>query len=265
MATARGERAATPLAGETILLVEDNAEVRRVSARRVRNLGYTVIEAENAAGAIEVLSSGRKVDLIFSDVVMPGGMSGFDLARWARQNAPSVRVLLTSGFAEDVARAGEAIAPDLEILRKPYTGDELALRPPVRSSRDADPQIRVGCLEPLGVGGEGVADAAHGLDQARMVGVGFDLLAQPSHQRIDRAVERRPIVALQQVHDVVAGQNAMRPLDEDLEQVELGGRQLLQLAALRAQLPARDVQHHAVEGIALVRRGLGATAASAAP
>ncbi len=124
--TARGERAAAPLAGETILLVEDNAEVRRVSARRVRNLGYTVIEAENAAGAIEVLSSGRKVDLIFSDVVMPGGMSGFDLARWAQQNVPSVRVLLTSGFAEDVARAGEAIAPDLEILRKPYTGDELA-------------------------------------------------------------------------------------------------------------------------------------------
>lgn len=126
MTTARGERAAALLAGETILLVEDNAEVRRVSARRVRNLGYTVIEAENAAGAIEVLNSGRKVDLIFSDVVMPGGMSGFDLVRWAQQNMPSVRVLLTSGFAEDVARAGEATAPDLDILRKPYTGDELA-------------------------------------------------------------------------------------------------------------------------------------------
>ncbi len=125
-APARGERTATQLAGETILLVEDNAEVRRVSVRRVGNLGYAVIEAENAARAIDVLSSGRKVDLIFSDVVMPGGMSGFDLARWAQQNAPSVRVLLTSGFAEDVARAGEATAPDLEILRKPYTGDELA-------------------------------------------------------------------------------------------------------------------------------------------
>ena len=124
--TVRGELAAVPLAGETILLVEDNAEVRRVSARRVRNLGYTVIEAENAVAAIEVLRSGRKVDLIFSDVVMPGGMSGFDLARWAQQNMPSVRVLLTSGFAEDVARAGEATAPDLEVLRKPYTGDELA-------------------------------------------------------------------------------------------------------------------------------------------
>jgi CheY-like chemotaxis protein len=124
--TGRSDAAATPLASETILLVEDNAEVRRVSARRVRNLGYVVIEAENAAGAIEVLKSGRNIDLIFSDVVMPGGMTGFDLARWAQQNMPSVRVLLTSGFAEDVARAGEATSADLEILRKPYTGDELA-------------------------------------------------------------------------------------------------------------------------------------------
>jgi PAS domain S-box-containing protein len=120
-----GEGAAAQIAGETILLVEDNAEVRRVSVRRVRNLGYTVIEAETAADAIKVLSSGQKVDLIFSDVVMPG-MSGFDLAQWARENAPLVRVLLTSGFAEDVARAGEATALDLEILRKPYTSDELA-------------------------------------------------------------------------------------------------------------------------------------------
>ncbi len=117
---------AVRVTGETILLVEDNAEVRKVSARRVANLGYRVIEAENAARAIEVLTAGAAVDLIFSDVVMPGGMSGFDLALWARQNMPSARVLLTSGFAEDVARAGEAAAPDLEILRKPYTGDELA-------------------------------------------------------------------------------------------------------------------------------------------
>ena len=120
------DRATMRLTGETILLVEDNAQVRRVSARRVGNLGYSVIEAENAARAIEVLNSGEKVDLIFSDVVMPGGLSGFDLALWAQKNVPSVCVLLTSGFAEDVVRAGEASAAHLEILRKPYTGDELA-------------------------------------------------------------------------------------------------------------------------------------------
>ena len=118
--------AATAVTGETILLVEDNPQVRNVTARRLQNLGYTVVEAENAAGAIEILSSGREIDLIFSDVVMPGGMSGFDLAQWAQKNAPTVPVLLTSGFAEDVARAGERLASELEVLRKPYTGTDLA-------------------------------------------------------------------------------------------------------------------------------------------
>jgi len=111
---------------ETILLVEDNHDVRAVTVRRLRNLGYTVVEAANAARAIEILGEGRAVDLVFSDVVMPGGMSGFELAQWLRDNAPSVRILLTSGFAEDVARAGEPPASHLEILRKPYSGAELA-------------------------------------------------------------------------------------------------------------------------------------------
>ncbi len=115
-----------PVTGETVLLVEDNAQVRIVTSKRLKNLGYTVIEAGNAAAAIEVLSSGRNVDLVFSDVVMPGGMSGFDLARWMRTNTPGTRVLLTSGFAEDIARSGETAASELEILRKPYSGAALA-------------------------------------------------------------------------------------------------------------------------------------------
>ncbi len=123
---ASSAKRATAVAGETILLVEDNAQVRNVTARRLKNLGYAVIEAENAAGAIEHLRGNSGIDLVFSDVVMPGGMSGFDLAQWVRQNAPAIPVLLTSGFAEDVARAGEAPASDLEILRKPYSGTDLA-------------------------------------------------------------------------------------------------------------------------------------------
>ena len=113
--------------GETILLVEDNPDVRKVTARRLQNLGYVVVEAASGARAVELLSTGAKVDLVFSDVVMPGGMSGFELAHWMQEHSPAVPVLLTSGFAEDVARAGEApAASELEILRKPYTGAELA-------------------------------------------------------------------------------------------------------------------------------------------
>jgi PAS domain S-box-containing protein len=120
------ENLALGVTGETILLVEDNLDVRNVTAKRIKNLGYTVIEADNAAAAIAVLQSGQRIDLVFSDVVMPGGMSGFDLAQWTRRNAPGVRVLLSSGFAEDVARGGEVLARDLEILRKPYAGSALA-------------------------------------------------------------------------------------------------------------------------------------------
>ncbi len=125
---ADGQRAVTaaPVAGETVLLVEDNTQVRNVTALRLKNLGYQVIEAENAPAAIEILRSGKVLDLVFSDVVMPGGMSGFGLARWIREHQPAVRVLLTSGFAEDVARSGEEAALDLEVLRKPYSGTELA-------------------------------------------------------------------------------------------------------------------------------------------
>jgi PAS domain S-box-containing protein len=125
-AAAKKATSAAPEIGETILLVEDNTDVRTVAARRLRNLGYSVIEAANAAQAIETLGSGRRIDLVFSDVVMPGGMSGFELAQWMRSNLPGMRILLTSGFAEDVARAGEASVSDLDILRKPYSGAELA-------------------------------------------------------------------------------------------------------------------------------------------
>ena len=75
---------------------------------------------------MELLSSGKKIDLVFSDVVMPRGMSGFELAQLVKERRPDLPGLLTSGFAEDVARAGDAPASELEILRKPYTGTELA-------------------------------------------------------------------------------------------------------------------------------------------
>ena len=126
MASAKQQAPAAARTSETILLVEDNPDVLKVASQRLENLGYTVVEAESGPRAVELLGSGAKIDLVFSDVVMPGGMSGFELARWVRRNAPAVPVLLTSGFAGDVARAGEAPAPELEILRKPYSSAELA-------------------------------------------------------------------------------------------------------------------------------------------
>ena len=67
---------------EVILVVEDNAEVRELTLQRVEGLGYVAIEAESGPAAVRIIESGEHVDLVLSDIVMAGGMSGYDLARW---------------------------------------------------------------------------------------------------------------------------------------------------------------------------------------
>ena len=122
------KEAETPIkgAGETVLVVEDNPDVRRVTIERLKSLGYRVLEAESGVSAIAALDRGAAVDLVFSDVIMPGGMSGFELARKVRELRPSQRILLTSGFAGEVARAGEDAIHGLLMLRKPYSQIELS-------------------------------------------------------------------------------------------------------------------------------------------
>jgi CheY-like chemotaxis protein len=129
----QGQAPATATAsGETVLIVEDNPEVRAVGVSHLKRLGYRVEETATAPAAIERLEGGLDVDAVFSDVVMPGGLSGFDLARWIKTNRPDLPILLTSGFAEDVARGSDTDVPAHALLRKPYTQAELA-----RSLREA--------------------------------------------------------------------------------------------------------------------------------
>ena len=134
------QEAETPIrgAGETVLVVEDNPDVRRVTIERLKSLGYRVLEAESGYSAIAVLDGGAAVDLVFSDVIMPGGMSGFELARKVRELRPSQRILLTSGFAGEVARAGEDTIHGLHMLRKPYNQIELSrlIRAALRTEPD---------------------------------------------------------------------------------------------------------------------------------
>jgi two-component system, NtrC family, sensor kinase len=100
----------------TILVVEDNAEVGDVTASLVEQLGYRTLRAENATDALNMLRQGEKIDLVLSDVVMPGGMNGIALAQEITNHHPRIPVLLTSGYSDVVQTAGSQFA----ILRKPF-------------------------------------------------------------------------------------------------------------------------------------------------
>lgn len=112
--------------GERILVVEDDERVRRVTVARLRALRYEVVQASNGPEAVEVLKDRTDLDLVFTDMVMPGGMSGADLATVARQLHPALPFLFTSGYAEpDTIRSIEADSG--RWLRKPYSAADLAL------------------------------------------------------------------------------------------------------------------------------------------
>ena len=113
---------------ETILVVEDETRVRRFAVRCLHGLGYTVVEAENAKQALEVLAGGTEVALMFSDIVMPGGMNGHELATIVRRKYPNLLVQLASGFSKGAGDDMPGGARREYIIRKPYTKDELASR-----------------------------------------------------------------------------------------------------------------------------------------
>lgn len=110
---------------ETVLVVEDDPELREVTLQRVEGLGYVAVEAENAEAAIRILESDPSIQVVFSDIVLGRGMSGYQLGLWVRSNMPDQKVLLTTGYASDAA-GGESIANEFLILRKPYSRLQLA-------------------------------------------------------------------------------------------------------------------------------------------
>jgi CheY-like chemotaxis protein len=110
---------------ERILLVEDDATVLSLTTDMLSGLGYRVTTATNAAEALAVVQSDAEIDLLFSDVVMPGGVSGVSLARTAQELRPGLPVLLTSGFVGE----GPALHTDeFPLLDKPYETQALAVR-----------------------------------------------------------------------------------------------------------------------------------------
>ncbi|MCJ9720290.1 PAS domain S-box protein [Agrobacterium sp. SHOUNA12C] len=116
-----------PRGFERILVVEDDARVRRVAVSRLLDAGYSVIEATNGTEALAAFQENPDIALLFTDVVMPGGMAGDELAHKVRALRPEIKVLFTSGYAEPTI-AGRELAEAGSWLKKPYTARELAIR-----------------------------------------------------------------------------------------------------------------------------------------
>jgi len=119
---------AGPVSGgnETVLVVEDDDEVRATVVEMLGDLGYRVLKAVNADAALPVIESGVPIDLLFTDVVMPGKLKSPELARKARERLPDLQVLFTSGYTENSIVHGGRLDAGLELLSKPYTREALA-------------------------------------------------------------------------------------------------------------------------------------------
>jgi len=130
LSSAQGATGVSPMrrarVGETVLAVEDEPGVLVAVVENLADLGYRVLPARDAAEALERLRGAERIDILFSDVVMPGGMNGVQLAAEAARMRPGLKILLTSGYAGHVLEGAHGLPAGLPILAKPYRRDDLA-------------------------------------------------------------------------------------------------------------------------------------------
>jgi PAS domain S-box-containing protein len=117
-----------PGGSETILVVEDDADLRETVVTALTQLGYRALSAANGAAAVRILSGSERIDLLFTDVMMPGGMLGPALAKRARELRPDIDVLFTTGYADNAVLAGTAGLTSSDVIHKPYRNEDLATR-----------------------------------------------------------------------------------------------------------------------------------------
>ena len=119
---------------ETVLVVEDHGDLRAYSTTLLRELGYHVLAAPDAAAALALVQNEPAIALLFTDLVLPGGTDGHQLAAEARRQRPGLKVLFTSGYARNAVLRDGRLPPGMDLLSKPFTGQALAAR--VRAALD---------------------------------------------------------------------------------------------------------------------------------
>lgn len=113
--------------GETLLVVEDDPAVRMIVLDELNELGYTTLEAMDGPTALPILQSSQKIDLLISDVGLPG-LNGRQIAEIGRQHRPGLPVLFMTGYAQSAAARSEFLAPGMEMISKPFSMDEMAAK-----------------------------------------------------------------------------------------------------------------------------------------
>jgi PAS domain S-box-containing protein len=192
-AEAADERPATPVVRgknhETVLVVEDEEGVRTYSTETLRELGYHVLEAANARAAMQILESHPEIAVLFTDVGLPGGMNGRQLAEELRKRHPSLKVLFTTGYARNAIVHEGRLDPGVELLPKPFT--QAALAEKLRDIIDAKStparvllvedealiqMLAVEYLEQLGFKVDTAASATEALNKLRLIPGGVDAM-----------------------------------------------------------------------------------------
>ncbi|MEO1356187.1 MAG: PAS domain S-box protein, partial [Pseudomonadota bacterium] len=135
---ARVKAGALKHGNETILVVEDDAKVRETVVDLLSGLGYAVLKANNAEQALAVVESGVHIDLLFTDVVMPGALRSTEMVQRAVQTLPALKVLYTSGYTQNAIVHGGRLDPGVELLSKPYSRQQLAEN---NSHREAETRV----------------------------------------------------------------------------------------------------------------------------
>ncbi len=116
---ARGERGGEG-AGATVLVVDDEATIRMLVIEVLDQFGCTAIEAADGVGAMKILESEGRIDLLITDVGLPGGLNGRQIADAGRRTRPGLKVLFVTGYAEDATVDSDQLEPGMEVLTKPF-------------------------------------------------------------------------------------------------------------------------------------------------
>lgn len=212
---------------ETVLVVEDDDEVRATVVEMLSDLGYRVLKAIDAQSALSVVESGIPIDLLFTDVVMPGTLKSPEMARKARERLPDLAVLFTSGYTENSIVHGGRLDPGLELLSKPYTREALARK--VRHVLGNQRQRRVSAAAILAPPVATPVDVRRRVllveDDALIRSATAEVLQDAGHMVVEAASAEEAMAALQTA-----------PIDVLVTDIHLPGSSGLTLAARAADL-----------------------------